>query len=130
MKKIKYGILLFILSMPIIANAKGTYVTCGKIQQLPKKILELSNTVVNIMQIAVPVILVIMGGIDLVKGISSQKDDDIKKAQGIFIKRLIMGALVYFIFVIVKFFISVIGGSSDGIWKCVECFINNANSCK
>ena len=101
--RIKYfitSIVAFILSSPVYA--KGTYVTCGSIKNLPYKVLQLSNTVVNIMQIAVPIILIIMGSIDFVKAISSQKEDDIKKAQGMFIKRLIMGALVFFIFVIVK----------------------------
>ena len=115
--RIKYfitSIVAFILSSPVYA--KGTYVTCGSIKNLPYKVLQLSNTVVNIMQIAVPV--------------SSQKEDDIKKAQGLFIKRLVMGALVFFIFVIVKLLISAIGGNNDGIWGCVECFINNASNCK
>lgn len=129
--RIKYfitSIVAFILSSPVYA--KGTYVTCGSIKNLPYKVLQLSNTVVNIMQIAVPIILIIMGTIDFVKAVSSQKEDDIKKAQGLFIKRLVMGALVFFIFVIVKLLISAIGGNNDGIWGCVECFINNASNCK
>ena len=85
---------------------------------------------INVLQIAVPVILIIMGSIDFLKAVSSSKDDDIKKAQGMFIKRLVMGALVFFVFVIVKLLISAIGGDSDGIWGCVECFINNASNCK
>ena len=129
--KFKYIITLiiaFILSTPVYA--KGTYVTCGSIKNLPYKVLQLSNTVINVLQIAVPVILIIMGSVDFLKAVSSSKDDDIKKAQGMFIKRLVMGALVFFVFVIVKLLISAIGGDSDGIWGCVECFINNASNCK
>lgn len=127
--KIKYLITLIssmFITSPIYA---ATYVKCGKIQELPYKVLQLSNTIINIMQIAVPVILVLMGTVDLVKAISSQKDDDIKKAQGVFIKRLIMGALVYFVVVIVKLLISIIG-NNNGIWGCVECFVSNASKCK
>ena len=120
---------MLIVSFPVYA-AKPTYVTCGPIKELPKKILRLSNTVVNIMQIAVPVVLVLFGMIDLVKAISSQKEDDLKKAQGVLIKRLIMGVLVYFVVVIVKLLLSAIGGNTDGIWKCVQCFVSNANGCK
>ena len=82
------------------------------------------------MQIAVPVVLVLFGMIDLVKAISSQKEDDLKKAQGVLIKRLIMGVLVYFVVVIVKLLLSAIGGNTDGIWNCVQCFVSNANGCK
>ena len=118
----------FCYTLPV--SAKTTYVTCGPIKELPKKVLQLSNTVVNVLQIAVPVILVLFGMIDMVKAVSSQKEDDIKKAQGVLIKRLIMGALVYFVVVIVKLLLSVIGGNTDGIWNCVQCFVSNANGCK
>lgn len=127
--KVKYLITLIssiFIAAPVYA---ATYVKCGKIQELPYKVLQLSNTIINIMQIAVPIILVLMGTVDLVKAISSQKDDDIKKAQGVFIKRLIMGALVYFVVVIVKLLISIIG-NNNGIWGCVECFVSNASKCK
>ena len=129
--RIKYiitFIFLTLISFPV--SAKTTYVTCGPIKELPKKVLEISNTIVNVLQIAVPVILVLFGAIDMVKAVSSQKEDDIKKAQGVLIKRLIMGALVYFVVVIVKLLLSAIGGNTDGIWKCVQCFVSNANGCK
>ena len=129
-KKVSYIITIIMSIITVFPiYAKTTTVTCGKIQELPLKVLELSNTVINIMQIAVPVILVIMGTVDLVKAVSSQKDDDIKKAQGVFIKRLIMGALVYFVVVIVKLLISIIG-NNNGIWGCVEFFVSNASKCK
>ena len=129
-KKVSYIITIIMSIITVFPiYAKTTTVTCGKIQELPLKVLELSNTVINIMQIAVPVILVIMGTVDLVKAVSSQKDDDIKKAQGVFIKRLIMGALVYFVVVIVKLLISIIGNNNE-IWGCVECFVSNASKCK
>ena len=128
--KIKYVmtfVMFWLFSFPV--SAKGTYVTCGSIKEVPKKVIEISNTVVNVLQIAVPVILVLFGMIDMVKAISSQNEDDIKKAQGILVKRLIMGALLYFLVVIVKLLLSAIGGNTDGIWKCVQCFISDANKC-
>lgn len=128
-KKFSYIITTIMAIITVFPIYAATYVKCGKIQELPYKALQISNTIINIMQIAVPVILVLMGTVDLVKAISSQKDDDIKKAQGVFIKRLIMGALVYFVVVIVKLLISVIG-NNNGIWGCVECFVSNASKCK
>ena len=130
-KKIKYVFTIlmnFLFIFPVAAKAK--YVDCGKVKHLPYKVIQLSNTIINILQIAVPIILIIMGSVDFVKAISSQKEDDVKKAQGMFIKRLVMGALVFFIFVIVKLIISIIGGNTDGVWKCVECFVNNSKACK
>jgi hypothetical protein len=74
--------------------------------------------------VAVPVVLVIMGSLDLFKGISAQKEDDIKKGRQMFVKRLIAAALVFFVFVIVKL---VVGFAADGtgskIMNCAQCFI-------
>lgn len=120
------SVLSFFTFSPVYAKTK--VVTCGNIKEVPYKILQLSNTGINIIQIIVPIILVVMGAVDFLKAISSQKEDDIKKAQGTFIKRLIMGALVYFVIVIVKFLISIIG-NDDSIWGCVECFVVNAGGC-
>lgn len=129
MKKRLSYLFMFLLTMgSYIKVSAATYVDCGKIKHLPYKVLELSNFVVDVMQVAVPVILVLMGTIDLVKAVASQKEDEIKKSQGVFIKRLIMGALVFFVIVIVKLLISVIG-NTDGIWGCVECFVDSASKC-
>lgn len=117
----------FMLSGPVFA--KTTYVTCGKIKQLPFKFIELTNMGINIIQVAVPVVLILMGGMDFIKATSSQNDDEIKKAQNMFIKRLLIGAIVYFVIVIVKLLISIVG-NSDSIWGCVECFVSNPGNCK
>ena len=110
-------------------------VTCGDSNQglvddyaIPAKIPELTHYIVNIIQVAVPVVLVILGMIDLVKATTAGKEDEIKKAQGVIIKRLIAGALVFFIFAIVKLLISIVDKNASGIIDCMNCFINN--SCK
>ena len=67
-----------------------------------------------------------MGMLDLAKGITAQKDDEIKKAQQIFIKRLISGALVFLVFTIVQLIISFVADDDDkpNIATCSRCFIN------
>ena len=79
-----------------------------------------------------PVLLVIFGLIDVVKGITAQKEDEIKKGQQIFIKRAIAAVLVFFVIAIVKFGISLFAkNSSGGLMSCVECFIKEpeGNKC-
>lgn len=132
MQKLKkfftYGISC-LLCLPLTVSAQIRYVNCGKIQSLPYKILQLSNLAVKTTQAIIPTILVIMGSVDFVKAISSQKEDDMKKAQSNFIRKLILGALVFFLFAIVKLVLSIIGGNKDSILECVNCFINNAKKC-
>ena len=66
--------------------------------------------------------------IDLMKAVIAQKEDEIKKAQMTFVKRLIAGALVFFVIVIVKMLISFVADDSKNIMNCVNCFINGPES--
>lgn len=93
---------------------------------IDEKIPNIISTIVTVIKVAVPVLLVIFGMLDLMKGIIAQKEDEIKKGQQIFIKRLIAGALVFFVFMIVQLIISFVAdsGEKDNIMDCANCFIN------
>ena len=108
-------------------------VTCGNFSgQFSPAIPALVRTVVTFIEIFVPVILVILGMIDIFKAVIAQKDDDMKKAQGILIKRFIYAVLVFFIVFLVKFVFSTIDKNSDSIntVNCVNCFISDSSACK
>ena len=111
------------------SNLNTEKVSCGggMVEHIPKSVVNTTNITYNIIQVVVPIILVIMGMITLIKSITAGKDDEIKKAQMAFVKKLIVGALVFFIFVIVKLLISVVADASDkgNIMKCANCFLNN-----
>ena len=129
MKKKNMFILLFaLLLIPVIdVSAKISMVNCGEMTNIPEKIPQLTSMIVTIIQIAVPVVLVIFGMLDLFKGISAQKEDEIKKGQQLFIKRLITAAIIFFVVVIVKFLISIVADSDKevgNITECMECFLN------
>ena len=102
-------------------------VSCGPITNIPAKVPEIFSLLILLFEIAVPVILVIFGMIDLSKGVMSQKEDEIKKGQQSFIKRLIAGALIFFVVALVKLLVGVVGGSTGnktGIVACMNCFLN------
>ncbi len=108
-------------------------VSCGKIEGIPGKIPEITSLIVTIVQIAVPVILVLMGTLDLFKGITAQKEDEIKKGQQMFIKRLIVGAIIFFVIVIVKVLISIVADSTNdtnNITECIDCFLSGTDNCR
>lgn len=90
------------------------------------RIPQIVSTIITVIKIVVPVLLVIFGMLDLMKGIVAQKDDEIKKGQQIFIKRLISGALVFFVFTIVQLIISFVADDKEetNIMTCAKCFIN------
>lgn len=80
------------------------------------------STIILIIQIGVPIILIVMGMIDLGKAVMAQKDDEIKKGQQTFIKRLIAGVIVFFIIAVVKLVLSLIG--ENNTIGCINCFIS------
>lgn len=96
---------------------------------IDSRIPETTSTIITVIRIAVPVLLVIFGMLDLFKGLTAGKEDEIKKGQQTFIKRLIAGALIFFVVIIVQFIVSFAAGSNDGktIMDCANCFINYSN---
>ena len=112
----------------IYSNYNDDFKSCGGgyIDKIPPIIPKTVSIIYIVIQIAVPVVLVIMGSLDLLKGVMAQDEKEIKKGQQMFIKRLISGALVFFVFVIVKVVISAVAdGTSNKIFECTECFVNN-----
>ena len=80
-------------------------------------ILGIVKTILTIIQIAVPILLIIMGSLDLMKAVMAGKEDEIKKAQGTFVKRAIAAVIVFFIPLIVSIVMGLIEidtATSDG----------------
>lgn len=48
-----------------------------------------------LIQIIVPIMLLVLGSIDFIKAVAAQKDDDMKKTQSTFIKRLIIAVAIF-----------------------------------
>ena len=87
------------------------------------------HKIIMLIEIAVPIVLVIFGMLDLFKGITAQKEDEIKKGQQIFVKRLINAAIIFFVIVIVKALIGFVSGNDkESIINCANCFINGVKS--
>ena len=109
--------------LQFLATAK---VSCGNLSGIPKKIPNLTSDIFLILEIAVPVILVIMGMLDMFKAITADKEDEMAKARKVFFKRLITGAIVFFVFAITKFVVSILDTdtNSQNIINCMDCFIN------
>lgn len=72
---------------------------------IDSKIVTLIRTVITAIQIGVPILLVIWGMLDLGKAVVAQKEDEIKKGQQTFMKRLLAAAIVFFVVVVVRFIV-------------------------
>jgi len=125
-KVFKY-LLISILCFLLFDNVHAGYFQCnafGSDVYIDDQIAYIVKYIIIILQIAVPVILVVLGSFDLIKGITSQKEDEIKSGQRVFVKRLISAALVFFVVAIVKVIVGVAAsGNSNSIFQCVNYFI-------
>ena len=91
------------------------------------KIANTVHTIIVVIKIAVPILLVIFGMLDLGKAVIAQKEDEIKKGQQMFIKRAISAAIIFFVISVVQLLVSFVAGD-EGIMNCASCFINGTDS--
>ena len=106
-------------------------VTCGNFNNFvfDDSIPDLTSTVVNIIKIGIPIILIFLGMLDLGKAVMAQKEDEIKKSQQLFVKRLISAVLVFLVVFIVQTVIGLVAGKqSSNITKCIDCFLGGSSS--
>ncbi len=86
------------------------------------RIVHFLGVVFNIAKIVVPIIIILYGSIDLIKGvINPDSDKNIK----LFIKRIIYGVLFFFVTYIVTFIFSFTNNKLDN--KCLEIFLEPDN---
>lgn len=96
------------------SNINSSYDNCEGL--LGKNLIALINDVLLYVKILIPVALIAFGLIDFVKAVFSSKEDDMKKAQVRFIKRLIMAVIVF----IVPSIINLLMTAVDGIWAHIN----------
>lgn len=105
-------------------------VTCGAVGAgftIPAALVGLISTTVTIIKVGVPIILIVLGMIDMGKAVASQKEEEIKKGQKILLSRCIAAAIVFFVVAIVQLLLSIISTSvsdnttdkKNSIWYCV-----------
>lgn len=82
--------------------------------------------ILKIIQWVVPIILIVLGTIDLVKAVVAGKDDDIKKHQQTLIKRIIAAVIVFLIPMLVSILMGWIGNDNwKDCWKSAKGDINS-----
>lgn len=98
-------------------------------------VLKFVGIILWIFKIAIPVIIVVMGMIDLGKAVTASKDDEIKKAMKQLMVRLIAGVLIFFIPTIIMFVFRIITEFNDiegqtGFDVCEACILRpNSDKC-
>ena len=87
---------------------------CGDIV-IPGIIPQMITTIIFIMKVVIPILLIIFGMLDMGKAVVAKKEEDMKKYQSSFIKRLISAVIVFLIVAVVQFILGLIGAGTDSL---------------
>ncbi len=96
---------------------------------IPDKLAFVVALAIRIIQIVVPILLILWGMLDLGKAVMAQKEEEIKKGQNTFIKRLIAAIIVFFVITIVKLVVGLFTNGDDkvngtgNLWDCIDAVI-------
>lgn len=74
----------------------------------------IKNGVIPLIQIGIPIILILLGMLDLGKAVMASKEDEIKSAQKLLIKRCIYAVAIFFVVFIVQVVIGLVSKSGEG----------------
>ena len=69
--------------------------------------------VIPLIQIGIPILLIVLGTIDLGKAVIASKEDEIKNAQKMLVKRAIYAVAVFFVVTIVTLVFSLFTSTGD-----------------
>ena len=74
-------------------------------------------------RIGIPILLIIYGMIDMGKAIVAKKEEDVKKAQSLLLKKMVVGLIVFLLPYFVEFVIKVITGDEELV-DCIKKLID------
>ena len=90
---------------------------------IPTNLADIVKLIYTAVQIGVPIILIIIGMFDMGKAITQQKEDEIKKAQSLLIKKVIAAGLVFLMMSLVLLVLNVVGGDDANNTSCIKCLL-------
>lgn len=93
-----------------ILSKKNEIQVCG----LSERLIVLIRKVIKWVKYIIPVIVIILGLLDFIKAVGTDKDEEMKKAQGKFVKRLIAAALIFIVPLILGFVLDKMGFVPEG----------------
>ena len=88
---------------------------------IPGQVASLVKMAYTAILIAVPLLLIITGMITLASSIMKQKEEDVKKAQQLLVKKFVAGAIVFFLFILIRWLVAYF--DSD-LADCFDALIN------
>ena len=73
----------------------------------------IKHGIIPLIQIGIPIILIVLGMLDLGKAVMASKDDEIKNAQKMLIKRCMYAIAIFFVVLIVNLVFGLLSTTGD-----------------
>ncbi len=91
-------------------------------------VLRIVGIVVWAIRVVVPIILIVIGMMDLAKAVTEKSEDKIKEAQQKLVKRAIAAVLVFLVVSLVSLIMTIVGNNDYETSGCMDC-INSPWNC-
>ncbi|MBP3460827.1 MAG: hypothetical protein J6K21_00255 [Bacilli bacterium] len=91
----------------------------------------ITSTIVTVIKWAIPIILIILGLLDMAKAVIANEEKEMKEAQKMLIKRIIYAVVAFLVVALVQAVFGLLakadtnGQNASNATQCINCFINN-----
>ncbi len=110
----------------------GEYIAACADVCIPSDLAKLTTLVYNIIRIVVPLVLIIIGMVDMARAMIAKNQDEVKKAQQLLVKKAIAGAIVFLLLSLILWSVDILSSTSEtdkdkGIVECINALFNNGD---
>ena len=94
---------------------------CGCI---PAGVADITSKLYFLLRIIGPILLLIIGGIDMAKAVTAQDEKSIAKAQKKLVNKFIAAAAIFLVPTVVKFAVSLVANNIDDSFQCINILLD------
>lgn len=101
-------------------------VKCGDDVEFPAYLVKLCANIIGFIQVIVPVIIILVGMIELFKAVIASDEKKMSESKDSLIRKIIAGVMIYLVIAIIQFAFTAIPNFTDGdvdVMECVSYFI-------
>ena len=93
---------------------------------IPGEVASIISTIYSAILIIVPLLLILSGMATMAMAVTKQKEEEIKKAQQLLVKKIVAGIIAFLLLTITRFLINTISDDSDktSIVNCFDALLN------
>ena len=128
MKKRRIMILVMLMVLIKIEPVSAMkVVNCGGLNEVPYVPLRFVGRVINIIKVVTPIVLIIMGMVDMARATTANSEKDMDASRKRFMKRIVYAVMVFFVISVVQLLFSILQTSvfknENNLLGCMTCVL-------